>query len=272
MITYIMLYKESQAEPFYELAAEYGVKRSDVGIPFMIVGKKVLIGTDEIKKNLPDLIQDGINHGGIPFPERVLHSEFAKDIDIKTIKSENFVGESFAIFTVISLLIFASYSLLSLKFTTLTKYLSFIRVFRNYLIFLLIFVGFLISIYLLHLETTSSSGVCIIFSGCNIVQKSSFSRIFGIIPVALLEIFVFFVLFALWIYSCKLKRDKIFFFNSRMILFWINFVAVVVAISLTVLEIFVIKSACIYCLISSIILGLLLILFNPNFDRINTTN
>ncbi|MEO1785228.1 vitamin K epoxide reductase family protein [Thermodesulfobium sp. 4217-1] len=269
LITYIMLYKESQVEPFYNLASEYGIKKSDAGVPFMIIGDKVLIGTDDIEKDLPNLIQEGIKQGGIPFPEKVLHSEFSKYIDVKAIENKNFEGKPYAIFTVIFLLIVALYSLLTLKFITLIKYANFIKAFRNYLIPFVIFIGFLISIYLFHLETTDSSAMCIIFSGCDTVQKSSFSHIFGIIPMAALEIFAYCVFFALWVYSYKLNKNKVFRFNPKMLLFWINFMAVIVAICLTTLEIFIIKAACVYCIISSIIIGLLLILFNPQYDKVN---
>ncbi|AWB10896.1 putative membrane protein [Thermodesulfobium acidiphilum] len=264
-----MLYKESQVKPFYNLAAEYGIKKSDVGVPFMIIGNRVLIGTDEIKKDLPDLIQDGINHGGIPFPERVLHSEFSKYVDINIIENENSEGKPFAIFTFFFLVIVSSYSILTFKFKNLTKYAIFLKYIKKFLTLVFILIGLLISIYLFHLETTNSSGVCILFSGCNTVQRSSFSHIFGIIPLALLEILLFISLFGFWINSFILKRDKIFYFDLNKIVFWITFLAVIVAIYLTILEIFIVKAACVYCLISSIILGLLLILFNPNFDRIN---
>jgi uncharacterized membrane protein len=264
-----MLYKENQAELFYKLASEYGVKKDDVGVPFMIIGNKVLIGTDEIEKNMSSLIQDGIKQGGIPFPEKVLHSEFSKDIDVKAIENKNSEGKPYAIFTIIFLLTTALFSLLSLKFKTLIKHITFLKVTRNYLIPILIFLGFVISIYLFYIETTYSSAFCILFSGCNTVQKSSFSHIFGIIPVALLEIFVFCVFFVLWAYSYKLNKDRIFCFGSRNVLFCVSFIAVAIAICLTFLEIFTIKAACVYCIISSIILGLLLILFNTEFDKIS---
>lgn len=269
LITYIMLYKESQAEPFYNLASEYGVKKSDVGVPFMIIGNKVLIGTDEIEKDMPNMIQDGIKRGGVPFPEKVLHSEFSKYIDVRAIENKNSEGKPYAIFTVIFLLIVALYSLLSLKFKSLIRYVNFFKVIRGYLIPMVIVMGFLISIYLFYLETTGSSGVCIIFSGCDTVQKSSFSHIFGVIPVAALEIFAYCVFFALWVYAYKLNKDKVFHFDSKMVLFWISFMAVIVAICLTTLEIFIINAACVYCIISSIIIGLLLILFNPNYDEVS---
>jgi uncharacterized membrane protein len=269
LITYIMLYKENQVVPFYKLASEYGVKQGDIGVPFMIIGNKVLIGTDEIKKDMPNLIQDGIKRGGVPFPEKVLNSEFAKYVDIKAVENKSFEGKPYAIFTIFFLLIVVLYSLLSLKFKTLIKHITFFKAIRNYLIPIFIFMGFLISIYLFHLETTDSSAMCILFSGCNIVQQSSFSHLFGIIPIALLEIFAYCVFFALWVYSYKLNKFKIFCFDSRKVLFWFSLMTTAVAMCLTTLEIFIIKASCVYCIISSIIIGLLLILFNPNFDKIN---
>jgi len=262
-ITYIMLYKESQAAPFYKLASEYGIERNDAGVPFMIIGDKVLIGTDQIEKEMPRLIQDGIKQGGIPFPEKVLHSEFAKYVDIKSTENGSFEGRPYTIFTALFLSIIALYSILSFKFKALIKFITFFETIRNYLIPIFIFIGFLISVYLFHLEITDSSGVCILFSGCNEVQRSSFSHLFGIIPLALLEMLLFVGLFVLWLYSYRFRNTMIFQISSKKILFWINFSAVVVAIYLTILEIFVIKAACVYCLISSIILSLLLILFNP---------
>ncbi len=55
---------------FYTAAmAELAVPQERQVIPFILIGEHLLIGSDEVTKQLPDLVADGFASGGISWPE-----------------------------------------------------------------------------------------------------------------------------------------------------------------------------------------------------------
>ncbi len=53
----------------YEVAAAYGIPREQVGVPFLIIGERVLIGSQQIPEGLPGLIKYYLAQGGVDRPE-----------------------------------------------------------------------------------------------------------------------------------------------------------------------------------------------------------
>ena len=52
----------------YEVAAAYGISRENTGVPFMIIGDHVLIGSRQIPDELPGLIEHYLAQGGVERP------------------------------------------------------------------------------------------------------------------------------------------------------------------------------------------------------------
>lgn len=53
----------------FEVAALYGIPRENVGVPFLIIGEQVLIGSGQIPAKLPGLIELYLEHGGVSRPD-----------------------------------------------------------------------------------------------------------------------------------------------------------------------------------------------------------
>ncbi len=53
----------------YEVAAAYGIPREQVGVPFLVIGDRVLIGSQQIPEELPDLIESYLLQGGVGLPQ-----------------------------------------------------------------------------------------------------------------------------------------------------------------------------------------------------------
>jgi uncharacterized membrane protein/thiol-disulfide isomerase/thioredoxin len=60
----------------YEVAAAYDIPRERVGVPFLIVGDHVLIGSRQIPDELPGLIERYLAQGGVDWPEIPNLNEF----------------------------------------------------------------------------------------------------------------------------------------------------------------------------------------------------
>jgi uncharacterized membrane protein/thiol-disulfide isomerase/thioredoxin len=52
----------------YEVAASYDIPRERVGVPFLIIGDHVLIGSRQIPEELPGLIENYLAQGGVDWP------------------------------------------------------------------------------------------------------------------------------------------------------------------------------------------------------------
>jgi thiol-disulfide isomerase/thioredoxin len=55
-ILLIELVNQEDVDSLYETATIMGVAKEEVGVPFMLVGEKVLMGSDQILRELPGLI------------------------------------------------------------------------------------------------------------------------------------------------------------------------------------------------------------------------
>lgn len=60
----------------YEIAATYGFRRDQVAVPFLIIGDQVLIGSQQIPAELPDLIDTYLAQGGVDMPSIPNLSDF----------------------------------------------------------------------------------------------------------------------------------------------------------------------------------------------------
>jgi hypothetical protein len=54
---------------YYAAIAHLDVPDERLGVPTMIVGEAVLVGAEEIPTLLPDLVTQGLDGGGIGWPE-----------------------------------------------------------------------------------------------------------------------------------------------------------------------------------------------------------
>lgn len=118
--------------------------------------------------------------------------------------------------------------------------------------------GLGVASYLTYVELTLSDAVCGVVGNCNVVQQSSYARIFSI-PLGLLGIMCYSLILVLWLLS--LKREKRQFRSNLLRLLVITGVAF--SIYLTFLEPFVIGASCIWCLTSAVTMLLLLWLMTP---------
>lgn len=106
------------------------------------------------------------------------------------------------------------------------------------LIFILSLVGFLVASYLFYIGVKNNSPFCLSNSGCDFVIRSEYSKFLGI-PVALWGVF-YFASIVILNYFEKYKN----------LLRIISFLGFLFALYLIYIQAFVLKSFCIYCLIT----------------------
>ncbi len=119
---------------------------------------------------------------------------------------------------------------------------------------LLIVIGLIDSIYLTWIKFTSSDVAC--FGGCDTVNASPYSQIFGI-PTALIGAAAYAVLLLLEIFEDNSPLINEYFTN---IYFALTLVGILFSGYLTYLEIAVIHAICPYCVVSAIVMLFLFVI------------
>jgi uncharacterized membrane protein len=113
--------------------------------------------------------------------------------------------------------------------------------------------GIAVSLYLTYLYFSNSpSAFCLEGSGCDTVRESPYSRILGI-PVSLLGVIGYSLIFALALISISYQARWI-------LLYFLSLAGATFSLYLTYVELFVIKAICAYCLASAVIVSFILIM------------
>lgn len=68
-ITLVEVSTGEDIEGLFEAAAAYGIPQDKVGVPLLIIGDRVLVGSGQIPAELPGLIESHLAAGGVALPE-----------------------------------------------------------------------------------------------------------------------------------------------------------------------------------------------------------
>lgn len=274
-----------QGYNLYLAAVEaYQIPQSRFGVPTLIVGDTVLVGSMEIPQLFPGLIEAALQKGGVDWPsipglKEVLIAQH-KDISFSNpTEVENtlplfmrrYLQDPLA--NTIALIILVG-MLLSVVFVArlyLTEQLNEKLNWPKRLIPLLCVVGAGIAFYLTYVETTQQEAICGPVGDCNAVQKSPFSILFGFLPVGLLGLIGYILILITWVVAWKGKSP---WKGYAHIAIWgMSGFGVLFSMYLTFLEPFIIGATCMWCIGSAIVItALLWSSTNPAFEALGIGN
>jgi uncharacterized membrane protein len=254
----------------------YEIPGDRQGVPTLIIGDYVLVGSFEIPNQLPGIIEQGLENGGIDWPEipglELTMSEYepVEEETTSTLNHTMTIREKFYsdlygnILSVIVLvgmigsLIFAGINLSKDDFSAQTKT-------KDWLIPVLSLIGLGVAGYLAYVEVNQVEAVCGPVGNCNTVQQSSYAMLFGILPIGILGVLGYLVMIILWLAG---NLDSEAWQRITNTLFWIvTLIGVLFSVYLTFLEPFVIGATCLWCLSSAVIMTILFLLSTQNFKQ-----
>ncbi|MBV7338607.1 vitamin K epoxide reductase family protein [Chloroflexi bacterium TSY] len=129
---------------------------------------------------------------------------------------------------------------------------------RNWLLFILILLGLLISGYLSYAKLFGTSTICLGGSqSCDLVQNSVYAYLLGI-PIAYLGFLTYVVLLFLWL--IKITDWQEWGELAVQIFFGITLIGSIFSLYLTYIELFVLYEICQWCVASAFVIWVLLIL------------
>jgi len=253
-------------QKLYEESVEkFNIPGERLGVPTLIVGDSVLVGSKEIPGLFPSIIEKGLATGGIEFSDLPSLPSLLENRPAKTPPSalERFntdpTGNGISVLVLIGLV----FSIIhngrffyqkaikqpSKKFAeTLSD--------PNWWVLILILIGIVVAGYLTYVETTQSEALCGPIGDCNAVQQSPYAVLFGILPVGLFGIVGYISLAVAWIFQSF--THGIVRSYAAVLTFIFSAFGVFFSSYLTFLEPFVIGATCAWCITSAIIMGILL--------------
>lgn len=261
----------------YQVAQSYGIPKEGTGVPFLIIGDQVLVGSDQVQSQLPALVEEYLAQGGLDYPKNPLltdllpasaspaTSELAAQPEAESTTEPPPATESpaeepvknngftLATVTMVFMVLVTLYSLASLAIGKL----YFQAAWMDIAIPVLSVMGLGVALYLTYVETQSVEAVCGPIGDCNSVQSSSYAKIWGILPVGLLGAMGYVAILAAWV--AGRQRWGWLSKYAPAALFGMALFGTVFSIYLTYLELFVIFAVCIWCISSAIIITLQLL-------------
>jgi uncharacterized membrane protein len=265
------------------------------GVPTLIVGDTVLVGSSEIPNQFPSIVEAGLSSNGIPWPDipglqEVLAEQgmessepepliddsnpdnlsASNSTDLYTTVSQRFsqdiAGNSLAVVVLIGMI--TSIILVGYSFITGSILLDFS--WSKWLIPVLSIIGLAVAVYLSYVDISSSKAVCGPVGDCNTVQESTYAYLFGIIPVGVIGIIGYIAILLAWFiqYFGSLSLQK---FGTMAIWLMVWF-GMIFSIYLTFLEPFVIGATCIWCITSAVIMTILLWISTPSVIKLWQSN
>jgi uncharacterized membrane protein len=282
---------------FYRAAEAFGIAHDRAGVPFLVIGDKGLMGPDQIRTELPGLIQQHLAAGGVDYPQIAglapllsaekdaaeLCAPAAPCADATPAPAELTqaaaapVGAApgatpqsngFALALVIMAAMVAAlvYTGVVIVRGSQGGPVHPPASWQWWLVLALALAGLGVAGYLAYVETLQVAAVCGPVGNCNTVQSSPYARLFGFLPVGVLGALGYLAILAAWLYG-RWQSDRPpetaggrLARYAPVAVFGMALFGVCFSLFLTYLEPFVIGAVCAWCLTSAVIMTLLLVL------------
>ena len=265
----------NRGQQFYQQAvARFQIPENRLGVPALIVGDTLLVGSLEIPEQFPAIIEQGLESGGIPWPDipeietsiqdfPLFGSEELERISVFDRIGHDPLGNGLAIL-VLGGMVYSLYRVLSAyrkrrrprKRSQRLAAAEAAFTGRSWAIPVLSVIGLGISAYLLYVTTSGTEAVCGPLGDCSTVQSSHYSELFGVLPVGLIGVVGFGAILVTW--GVGKFSDSQRTASVVRLLFWLTVAGTFFSLYLTFLEPFVIGATCSWCLASAILITALL--------------
>ena len=254
--------------------AQFKIPTEKLGVPTLIVGENILVGSVEIPEKLPAIIEAGLAAGGIDWPampdlSRILALQQNGQPSTSIASSgqetqaasgtpryiEKFLKDPLANSIAVIVLI----GMIACCVIVLVNYLQgsehkFISV-PAWVLPVLAIIGISVAFYLSFVETTDTKAICGPIGNCNDVQKSPYAHLFGLIPIGAMGVVGYAAILVSWLLQMYGPTGLRKFF--KIAIWGMAWFGIFFSIYLTFLEPFVIGATCAWCITSAMVMTLI---------------
>ena len=256
--------------------AQFNIPTDRLGVPTLIVGQNILVGSVEIPEKLPAIIEAGLAAGGIDWPALPdLQIILAAQKSAQPITSASTSGQalthngepefvnrflkdplanSIAVVVLIGMLVSCLFVLINYLQGSEQRFISA----PDWVLPVLAIVGLSVAFYLSYVEISNTKAVCGPVGNCNSVQESPYAHLFGLIPIGALGVVGYTAILVSWIMQMFGSRQTRKLFTVAI---WgMAWIGIFFSIYLTFLEPFVIGATCAWCITSALIMTAIFLL------------
>lgn len=282
---------DAGGQALYQAAIQaFAIPDDRLGVPTLIIGETVLVGSGEIPEQLPGMVadylaKDGVDWPAIPgFEEALAANEptsepkttttDAPDMptatpvpavpgisterpDWRTLFARDPVGNGISVLVLLGMLVSVLLNIVTLRHGPSAK----AQQRWIWVIPPLVVLGLIVAGYLAYVETQQVIAVCGPVGDCNAVQQSEFALLFGFLPIAVLGLIGYIAIGIAWAVARFGRGPWVPLAKVAMVgMAWFG---MLFSIYLTFLEPFVIGATCAWCLTSAVVMTLLLWVIVP---------
>ena len=285
----------ASGQALYQSAVEkFGITEERQGVPALVVGAVVLVGSSEIPEQFPAIIEGGLAEGGedwpaIPgLPAALASSTTAAestdpaapsaaaalaaaqgDQSFADKLSRDLAGNTVAILFLIAMVGVFVYALVRVVRALARGAGGFTpsqpQGWLSWALAALALIGLGVSIYMAFVETAEVSAICGPIGDCNTVQQSEYAALFGWLPIGVLGTAGYAAILVAWALM-HWGKDHLQRLAASALLVMALFGAAF-SIYLTFLEPFVIGATCVWCLTSALCMTLILVILVISMPR-----
>jgi len=270
----------------------YEIPDERIGVPTLLVGSTILVGSLEIPQIFPQIVQQGLDQGGIPWPDlpglaegiasadqleepqaqsepvgeqessanQPIEAQSEQELNTANPSSasmlERFNQDPLAngIAVLVLAAMLASLIVVGYRFAISGQHGT--SGWPDWVIPVLSLIGLGIAAYLSYVELTQVEATCGPIGDCNTVQQSSYANLFGLVPVGVLGVFGYLGILIFW--GIQRYGPQAWQTASGLAIWGLALFGVLFSIYLTFLEPFVIGASCAWCLSSAVVMTLVL--------------
>jgi uncharacterized membrane protein/thiol-disulfide isomerase/thioredoxin len=249
-----------QGQALYRaVVLHFAIPRDRMGVPTMVIGKTVLVGSVEIPALFPALVERGLTDGGVDWPQvwPVFEPQGSeRSGSFWTVVIGRFmldpVGNSVSVAVLVLLA-----AALAVGISPMSGRRPPIPAMPAWATPALAAVGLGVAAYMAFVEVTGTAAVCGPVGDCNTVQQSEYARLAGVLPVGVLGVVGYGALILAWLAGVM---GPVRWRDAAAVALWgMAVVATVFSLYLTFLEPFVIGATCAWCLTSALLAALILL-------------
>lgn len=243
-----------------------------LGVPTLVVGDAVLVGSLEIPQQFPSIIERGLAQGGVDWPTieglpEVVASIESSNVEAEAVPNESAtvldrimldpVGNGLSILVLLAMVVSLLFGIVAWRRPP-SAAMATIPAWHSWAELVLIVVGAAVASYLTFIETSTAEAVCGPIGDCVAVNTSQYAWLFGVLPVGLLGLVGYLLVAAAWIVE-RLSEGRTRQL-AQLTMFGLILIGLLFSIYLTFLEPFVIGATCLWCLTSAVIMTVLFLI------------
>ena len=247
---------------YREAIAALAIPEERLGVPTVVFGETVLVGSEEIPARLPGLIEAALAAGGNGWPALAgLAAMTGEGAVVAPAPAPSpFMRDPVANGVALALLLVMIAAVIAVALRARPPFDRPLPAWRERAIPALALAGIAVAAYLATVELRGVAAFCGPVGDCNTVQQSPYARLFGVVPVGVLGRVGYGAILVAW--ALRRGRGE----QARragLALLLLTGAGTLFSIYLTFLEPFVIGASCMWCLSSAALMTALLWLAAP---------